>query len=135
MFEEKKSTKELQQHREEAKLKIPPPQEIKRNSYSLNPDLETGWSPKSNLPFPIPMLFENPSFDRMINKLIDKPHEKVKLCFLGPRFENTFYAWLDKPFSFPYNHVKGPQNMKFTNRSFCGQHWEAENGIIFDSFF
>lgn len=25
--------------------------------------------------------------------------------------------------------------MKFTNRAFCGQHWDAEDGIIFDSFF
>ncbi len=25
--------------------------------------------------------------------------------------------------------------MKFTNRAFCGQHWDAEDGLVFDSFF
>ena len=81
------------------------------------------------------MLFDNPRFDNMIKRLIDYKGEKAKLCFLGPRFENTFYAWYDKAFTFPYSHIVAPQNMKFTNRAFCGQHWEAEDGLIFDSFF
>ena len=59
----------------------------------------------------------------------------MRLSYLGPRFENTFYAWYDKEFEFPYGHIKAPHNMKFTNRAFCGQHWDAHDGLIFDSFF
>ena len=69
------------------------------------------------------MQFDNYRLDVMIKKLIDYKGDKVKLCYLGPRFENTFYAWYDKEFTFPYSHIVAPQNMKFTDRDFCGQHW------------
>lgn len=93
------------------------------------------WAPKSDQPVPIPLIFSNRRVDSIVKRLVEKPHEKIKLCFLGPRFENTFYAWMDRPFPFPYSHIKSPQNMKFSNRAFCGQHWDAEDGLIFDSFF
>jgi len=67
--------------------------------------------------------------------MLKQPRERAKLCYLGPRYENTYYSWYDKSFRFPYDHIKAPNDMKFTNRPFCGQHWEAEDGLLFDSFF
>ena len=85
----------------------------------------SSWAPKSDLPVPIPMVFSNRRVDLIVKHVLEKKHEKLKLCFLGPRFESTFYAWYDRPFAFPYAHIKSPHNMKFTNRAFCGQHWDA----------
>lgn len=31
--------------------------------------------------------------------------------------------------------MKSPHNIKFTDRQFCGQHWEAEKDLHFDSMF
>ena len=79
------------------------------------------WAPKSDLPVPIPMMFDNRRIDSIVKKLVEKNNDNIKLCYLGPRFENTFYAWHNQNFSFPYAHIKPPQNMKITNRAFFGQ--------------
>ena len=121
--------------REEVKLKLPPPQEIKKKSYSLNPDMATGWAPKNDLPIPIPLLFDSHRVDAIVRRFLDKKTSKMRLVYLGPRYESTFFAWYNKTFNFPYTHIRAPHNMKFSKRAFCGQHWEADNGLIFDSFF
>ncbi len=67
--------------------------------------------------------------------MLKKPLPKAKIIYLGPRYENTYFSWYKKPFTFPYNHMKSPHNIKFTDRQFCGQHWEAEKDLNFDSMF
>lgn len=97
--------------------------------------IETSWQAKNDQPLPIPIIFENERYDHLIKKMIKNPKNKAKLVYLGPRYENTYYAWYIKSFPFPYTHIKAPNDMKFTNRPFCGQHWEAEEDLLFDSFF
>lgn len=84
---------------------------------------------------PVPIIFDSKRYDNLVKKILKKNNPKTKICYLGPRYENTFYAWYDKEFSFPYTHIRAPNNMKFTERPFCGQHWEAEEGLHFNSFF
>ena len=57
------------------------------------------------------------------------------LCYLGPRYKNTYYAWYKMPFKYPYSHLDEPKSMKMTNRPFIGQNPIQMNEIIFDSFF
>lgn len=125
-------------HHEEVRLKLPPPAEIPKKSYSLQPDIQTGWQNKGDpLPQPIPIIFEAPRYDHLIRRMLKNPRKQAKIVYLGPRYENTYYSWYDKAFKFPYEHIKAPNDMKFTNRPFCGQHWEAEGEeeLQFDSFF
>jgi hypothetical protein len=83
----------------------------------------------------VPIVFDSKKIDCLVRKAIEKESKYITLCYLGPRFENTYYAWYDKPFDFPYPHIKGPKNMKFSNRPFCGQHWDTEHKVTFDSFY
>jgi len=83
----------------------------------------------------VPIIFESPKYDSIIKRLLKKHSPRTKVCYLGPKYENTYYAWYNKPFAFPYNHIKSPHNIKFSDRQFCGQHWEAENDLQFDSMF
>ncbi len=57
--------------------------------------------------------------------------------YLGPRYESTYSAWFEKPFDFPYTHLNKNKRLKFTDREFVGQYWnaETENHLHFDSFF
>lgn len=85
------------------------------------------------------MTFKNYAFDSVLDYSIQAKrfNESVLLCYLGPRYETTYYAWYDKEFSFPYQHLSAPKNIKITDRFLCGQHWDAEKpGILFfDSLF
>ena len=42
-MEEKKKTQPEAAHKQEVKFKIPPPQEIQKKTYSLHPDMATGY--------------------------------------------------------------------------------------------
>ena len=76
-----------------------------------------------DLPVPVPIIFESERFDQLVRRALRQPKPKARVVYLGPRYENTYYAWYDKTFPFPYHHIKAPNDMKFTNRPFCGQHW------------
>jgi hypothetical protein len=60
---------------------------------------------------------------------------KYEVIYLGPRYDNTFYAWRDKPFKFPYGHINLPKNIKYKKRPFLGQNPKAEDCLEFDSNF
>lgn len=81
------------------------------------------WTPKNELPSPVPIIFQSLRYDNIIKRLLKKPLSKAKIIYLGPRYENTYFSWYKKPFTFPYTHMKSPHNIKFTDRQFCGQHW------------
>ena len=83
------------------------------------------------------MTFKNYYFDSVFEYALKtkKVDEKTQICYLGPRYETTYYAWYDKEFDFPYGHLNAPKNINITDRFLCGQHWDAEDGLIFDSFF
>ena len=85
--------------------------------------MATGWAPKNDLPVPVPLIFDSRRTDNIVKRFIEKKNLKMKLVYLGPRYESTFFAWYSKPFDFPYNHIQAPHNMKFSKRAFCGQHW------------
>ena len=95
-----------------------------------------------DLPVPVPIIFESERFDQLVRRALRQPKPKARVVYLGPRYENAYYklsliradyaikwqsaglfAWYDKTFPFPYHHIKAPNDMKFTNRPFCGQHW------------
>lgn len=69
----------------------------------------------------------------MVNCLLKITQNLFYLVYLGPRYENTFYAWKDKPFSFPYSHINLTKNIKYKKRPFLGQNPEITNVIYFDS--
>ena len=85
------------------------------------------------------MTFRNYSFDSMLEGALvgHKFGDRLQLCYLGPRYETTYYAWYDKHFDFPYQHLSAPKNIKITDRFLCGQHWDAERPdiLFFDSLF
>ena len=94
----RKETEVDETHREEVRLKLPPPQEIKKKAYSLNPDTATGWAPKNDLPVPIPLIFDSRRTDNIVKRFLEKKNLKMKLVYLGPRYESTFFSWYNKPF-------------------------------------
>lgn len=59
----------------------------------------------------------------------------MRVCYYGPRYDNTYFAWNQMPFEFPYTHIEPPEDMKFTNRPFYGQHPALRSLVVFDSFF
>lgn len=56
------------------------------------------WGIKKDEPNPIPITFGNRHLDNLITKMLSNPEKKYEVVYLGPRYENTFYAWRDKPF-------------------------------------
>lgn len=54
------------------------------------------WNIKADLPQPIPIIFESLRYDLLIKRCLRQPRSKARVIYLGPRFENTYYAWYDK---------------------------------------
>lgn len=79
--------------------------------------MATGWAPKSELPAPIPLLFDSRQTDSIVRRFQDKKNMKMQLVYLGPRYDTTYEAWLNKDFCFPYDHVAEPRrHNKFSGR-------------------
>lgn len=93
------------------------------------------WSCGGKFAHPIPITVDAPFFDKLIHYLLAKKINGCDVCYLGPRYDNTFYAWYQMPFDFPYAHLDPPVGMKFTNRPFVGQNPDYKESLIFDSFF
>ena len=78
---------------------------------------------KAEQPNPIPTTFSNRYLDELVGVMMGRQGHAV--VYLGPRYENTFYAWRDKPFAFPYSHLNLPKNVKHKKRPFLGQNPEV----------
>ena len=82
------------------------------------------WTMRSDYPLPVPLLFENRRAETIIKKHQVKQPENIQLCYLGPKYCTTYYAWLHKPFPSPYERmeVKLTQNAKeWRGSSFRGK--------------
>ncbi len=53
--------------------------------------------------------------------MLSSDSKQYLVVYLGPRYDNTFYAYRDKPFKFPYSHINMPKNIKYKKRPFLGQ--------------
>ena len=65
---------------------------------------------KSDYPLPVPLLFENRKVETIIKKHQIKQPKNIQLCYLGPKYDTTYYAWLHKPFLFPYERMQSKSN-------------------------
>jgi hypothetical protein len=54
---------------------------------------------------------------------------------LGARYENSYFIHYSKPYHFPYLHIRPPDHIKFSNRSFLGNNPDCCDDLGFDSLF
>ena len=88
--------------------------------------------PRLLLPKPVPVAFGHTNVDANIKAAFDEPNQS-KVCYLGPREENSYYLHMNKPYLFPYGHIKAPEVIELSDRGFVGNR-EAE-GLRFDSMY
>ena len=81
------------------------PREISKKSYSLAPDMATGWKPRRpqriNLQNVFPLNFSNIIIDAVV-KHLSKKNSKYPIVHLGPRKLNSYKLHEHRPYDNPY---------------------------------
>lgn len=63
---------------------IPPAVEITTKNYSLEPDMMSGWRPNTRIVGPVPLNFDNPVVDTIVEELIGFcSKHKERIIYLG----------------------------------------------------
>lgn len=73
---------------------LPPARNIPEKKYSVEPDMLTGWRPRArndtNEKFIIPITTTNYLVDEMVEHIIDKRPNGLKVVYLGPRHLSSY---------------------------------------------
>jgi hypothetical protein len=86
------------------------------------------------MPKPVRLIFENTAIEHSIRIALHS-QGKHHLCFLGPRFANTYSAWKALDVPFPYNYMN-EQRVTLTDRYFVGMNPRfTQESLTFDSLF
>lgn len=92
--------------------------------------------PRILLPNPVPTTYENYVVDAIVRELLrSKQQSPYRVAYLGPRYENSYFIHYGKNYHFPYSHIRPPDRIKFTDRSFLGNNPDGCDDLCFDSLF
>ena len=120
------------------RVAVDAPREISKKSYSLAPDMATGWKPRRaqriNFQNVFPINFPNLISDEVINHCTKK-NSKYEIAYLGPRKQNSYKLHEDRSYENPYPLDKKVDTFMSERPGISKQYKVAPTNLQFNSDF